>query len=167
VDSPELRCRNDPYHSPKSVEDGHRRHAFFVGGELDVCALHHESPFAVPLALSMRPRIDPVPRRPRRARGAELGIQTGSGRISVGRRTREPLSIEGEDREGGVVSVDKLISGLPHGVSGREAALLLDALARLKERRFGRLIVTISDGRVVDIEVTEKIDHELLRNLAV
>jgi hypothetical protein len=65
------------------------------------------------------------------------------------------------------VPVDKLSSGLPHGVSGREAALLLDTLARLKERRFGRLIVTISDGRVVDIEVTEKIDHELLRNLAV
>jgi hypothetical protein len=65
------------------------------------------------------------------------------------------------------VPVDKLSSGLPHGVSGREATLLLDTLARLKERRFGRLIVTISDGRVVDIEVTEKIDHELLRNLAV
>jgi hypothetical protein len=65
------------------------------------------------------------------------------------------------------VPVDKLSSGLPHGVSGREAVLLLATLARLKERRFGRLTVTISDGRVVDVEVTEKIDHELLRNLAV
>jgi hypothetical protein len=73
-----------------------------------------------------------------------------------------------EEREGGVVvPVDKQSSGLPHGVSGREAMLMLDTLARLKERRFGRLTVTISDGRVVDVEVTEKIDHDLLRNLAV
>ena len=56
---------------------------------------------------------------------------------------------------------------LPHGVSDREAILLLDALARLKERRFGRLILTISDGRVVDVEVAEKIDHDLLRGLSV
>jgi len=56
---------------------------------------------------------------------------------------------------------------LPHGVSDREAILLLDALARLKERRFGRLILTISDGRVVDVEVVEKIDHDLLRGLSV
>lgn len=56
---------------------------------------------------------------------------------------------------------------LPHGVSDREATLLLDALARLKERRFGRLILTISDGRVVDVEVVEKIDHDLLRGLSV
>jgi hypothetical protein len=62
--------------------------------------------------------------------------------------------------------VDKLSFGLPHGVSGREATLLLETLARLKERRFGRLTVTISDGRVVDIEVSEKVDHDLLRNLA-
>ncbi len=44
--------------------------------------------------------------------------------------------------------------------------LLLDALARLKERRFGRLTLTISDGRVVDVEVIEKIDHDLLRRLS-
>jgi hypothetical protein len=65
------------------------------------------------------------------------------------------------------VPVDKVSSGLPPGVSGREAVLLLDTLARLKERRFGRLIVTISDGRVVDVEVTEKIDHDVLRSLVV
>jgi hypothetical protein len=52
---------------------------------------------------------------------------------------------------------------LPHGVSDREAKLLLDALARLKEHRFGRLTVMVSDGRVVDVEVSEKIDHDLLR----
>ena len=64
------------------------------------------------------------------------------------------------DRQSSVVD-------LPHGVSDREAILLLDALARLKERRFGRLILTISDGRVVDVEVVEKIDHDLLRGLSV
>jgi len=54
---------------------------------------------------------------------------------------------------------------LPHGVSAREAMLLLDVFARLKERRFGRLTVTVSDGRVVDVELAEKIDHDLLRRL--
>jgi len=65
------------------------------------------------------------------------------------------------------VAVDRLNSvGLPHGVSDREAMLLLDALARLKERRFGRLTLTVSDGRVVDVEVMEKINHDLLRGLS-
>jgi len=45
--------------------------------------------------------------------------------------------------------------------------LLLDALARVKEGRFGRLTLTISDGRVVDVEVVEKVDHDLLRGLSV
>jgi hypothetical protein len=43
--------------------------------------------------------------------------------------------------------------------------LVLDVFARLKERRFGRLTVTVSDGKVVDVEVVEKIDHVLLRRL--
>jgi hypothetical protein len=166
--SPELRRRNDPYHSPESVEDGHGRHAFLIGGELDVCALHHDSPFAVPLALSMRPRTDPVPGRPasRRAPAGEESRPSPVASQQAGERGALCPS-RAEDLKGGVVPVDKLSSGLPQGVSGREAVLLLDTLARLKERRFGRLTVTISDGRVVDIEVTEKIDHELLRNLAV
>jgi hypothetical protein len=54
---------------------------------------------------------------------------------------------------------------LPDGVSDREAMLLLDVFARLKERRFGRLTVTIGDGKVVDVEVVEKLDHDLLRRL--
>jgi hypothetical protein len=64
--------------------------------------------------------------------------------------------------------LDRLNSvvGLPPGVSDREAMLLLDALARLKEHRFGRLTVMVSDGRVVDVEVSEKIDHDLLRRLS-
>ena len=45
--------------------------------------------------------------------------------------------------------------------------LLLDVLARLKERRFGRLTVTIGDGKVVDVEVVEKLDHDVLRRLPV
>jgi hypothetical protein len=43
--------------------------------------------------------------------------------------------------------------------------LLLDALARLKKCRFGRLTIMVADGRVVDVEVSEKIDHGLLRSL--
>jgi len=43
---------------------------------------------------------------------------------------------------------------------------LLDALARLKARRFGRLTVVVSDGRVVDVEVSEKIDHDVLRKVS-
>ncbi len=62
------------------------------------------------------------------------------------------------ERLGSVVAV-------PGGVSDREAMLVLDVLARLKERRFGRLTVTVSDGKVVDVEVVEKIDHDLLRRL--
>jgi len=54
---------------------------------------------------------------------------------------------------------------LPQGVSDGEAMLLLDVLARLKERRFGRLTVTIGDGKVVDVEVVEKLDHDVLRRL--
>ena len=57
----------------------------------------------------------------------------------------------------------KSVVDLPHGVSDREAVLLLEALARLKERRFGRLTVMVSEGRLVDVEVSEKIDHDLLR----
>ena len=66
------------------------------------------------------------------------------------------------------MTVERVNSGmeLPHGLREREAMLLLDALARLKERRFGRLTLTISDGRVVDVEVIEKIDHDLLRRLS-
>jgi len=67
------------------------------------------------------------------------------------------------------VAFDRLKSvvDLPHGVSEREATLLLDTLARLKERRFGRLTVMVGDGRVVDVEVSEKIDHDLLRRFSV
>jgi hypothetical protein len=59
------------------------------------------------------------------------------------------------------------VVSLPQGVSAREGAFLLDVLAHLKERRFGRLTLTVSDGRVVDVEVIEKIDHDLLRRLSV
>jgi Uncharacterized small protein (DUF2292) len=55
---------------------------------------------------------------------------------------------------------------LPRGVGGREAELLLGALARVKARRFGRLVVTVNDGRVVDVEVIEKIDRDVLRSLS-
>lgn len=55
---------------------------------------------------------------------------------------------------------------LPHGITEREAQLLLAALARVKTQRFGRLIVSVSDARVVDVEVVEKIDRDVLRRLS-
>ena len=58
------------------------------------------------------------------------------------------------------------VAGLGPGVNDREATLLLEVLARLKNHGFGRLTVVVSDGRVVDVEVCEKIDHGLLRSLA-
>lgn len=54
----------------------------------------------------------------------------------------------------------------PRGIGEREAELLLGALARVKARRFGRLVVTVSDGRIVDVEVIEKIDRDVLRSLS-
>jgi hypothetical protein len=51
------------------------------------------------------------------------------------------------------------------GVPAGEADLLLRALLRLKRHRFGRLTVTVHDGRIVDVEVTEKLDREALRAL--
>ena len=72
------------------------------------------------------------------------------------------------------VLVDVGTTGMGAGMPGGDGALLrhahpqaIDALARVKERRFGRLTLTISDGRVVDVEVVEKVDHDLLRGLSV
>jgi hypothetical protein len=55
---------------------------------------------------------------------------------------------------------------LPHGVTEREATLLLGALARVKTQRFGRVVVSISEARVVDVEVVEKVDRDVLRALS-
>jgi len=55
---------------------------------------------------------------------------------------------------------------LPSGITAEEALFLLGALARLKERRFGRLVMSVSDGRVVDVEVTEKMDRKLPQTLS-
>jgi hypothetical protein len=51
---------------------------------------------------------------------------------------------------------------LPQGLSYLEAQFVLDRLRRLKDRRFGRLVIAVSDGRVVDVEVIEKVDREIL-----
>ena len=58
------------------------------------------------------------------------------------------------------------VTGLASGVSDREAQLLLEVFARLKKHGFGRLTVLVSDGQVVDVEVSEKVDHRLLRSLS-
>jgi hypothetical protein len=51
---------------------------------------------------------------------------------------------------------------VPQGLSYLEAQFVLDRLRRLKDRRFGRLVIAVSDGRVVDVEVIEKVDREIL-----
>jgi hypothetical protein len=51
---------------------------------------------------------------------------------------------------------------LPQGLSYLEAQFVLDRLRRLKDRRFGRLVIAVSDSRVVDVEVIEKVDREIL-----
>ena len=58
------------------------------------------------------------------------------------------------------------MTGLAPGVSDREAQLLLEMFARLKKHGFGRLTVLVSGGRMVDVEISEKVDHRLLRSLA-
>jgi hypothetical protein len=55
---------------------------------------------------------------------------------------------------------------LPRWITAGEAGLVLRMLARLKEQRFGRLAVSVSDGRVVDIEVVEKIDRSLFQSFS-
>lgn len=55
---------------------------------------------------------------------------------------------------------------LPEGITVREAQFLLETLFRVKAKRFGRLVVTVSDGRVVDVEVTEKIERNVLRTFS-
>ena len=52
---------------------------------------------------------------------------------------------------------------VPRGLSLGEAAFLLDVFARLKARRFGRLEVTVSDGRLMDVELVERLDRKLFR----
>lgn len=55
---------------------------------------------------------------------------------------------------------------LPEGITVREAQFLLETLSRVKAKRFGRLVVTVSDGRVVDIEVIEKVDRNVLKTFS-
>lgn len=62
--------------------------------------------------------------------------------------------VEGESRPRNIV---------PAGIGIGEAKLLLQLFAQLKARRFGRLEVTVSDGRVTDVQLVEKLDRELLR----
>jgi hypothetical protein len=52
---------------------------------------------------------------------------------------------------------------VPAGLGIGEATLLLDLFAQLKARRFGRLEVTVSDGRLMDIELVERLDRKLFR----
>lgn len=57
-------------------------------------------------------------------------------------------------------------AALPEGMTPREAAFMVGLVARLKSRRFGRLVVTVSDGRIVDVEFQEKVDRRMLETLS-
>lgn len=46
---------------------------------------------------------------------------------------------------------------LPEGVAAGEATLVLEVFARVKRRRFGRVALSVSEGRLVDVEVIEKV----------
>jgi hypothetical protein len=54
---------------------------------------------------------------------------------------------------------------VPGGVTPREARFVLRMFTRLKEKRFGRLTLTLSDARLVDVELVERVDREILRLL--
>jgi len=54
---------------------------------------------------------------------------------------------------------------VPPGLSVDEATFLLDVFVRLKARRFGRLEVTVSDGRLMDVELVERLDRKLFRRV--
>jgi predicted NBD/HSP70 family sugar kinase len=43
--------------------------------------------------------------------------------------------------------------------------VLLEALARVKKSGLGRLVVSVSDGRIVEIELVEKVNRTLLEAL--
>lgn len=53
-------------------------------------------------------------------------------------------------------------SRLLKGMTAKEAVFLLGVFAHLKEKRSGRLEVTVSDGRVVDVELVERLDQKSL-----
>lgn len=52
---------------------------------------------------------------------------------------------------------------LPEHVSPREALFVLTALARVKKSGFGRLVISVSDGRIVEIELVEKVERNILK----
>lgn len=52
---------------------------------------------------------------------------------------------------------------VPEGVTAREAKFLLELFSRVKAKRFGRLAMVVSEGRVVDVEIVEKIDRSLVK----
>lgn len=51
---------------------------------------------------------------------------------------------------------------LPRALNAKEAAFLLGVFARLKEKGSGRLEVTVSDGRIVDVQLVERLDRKTL-----
>ncbi len=53
---------------------------------------------------------------------------------------------------------------LPQGLTSGEAAFLLGVFSRLKDTRFGRLEVRVSDGYIVDVELAERLDGRETRS---
>jgi hypothetical protein len=89
-------------------------------------------------------------------RYSRYGSGDFSGMVPSRQRARpKPQSADGPD----------VALGLPRSVSEREAAFLLDVFARLKEKRFGRVEVTLEAGNVTDVKLVEKVDRRLFEHL--
>lgn len=69
------------------------------------------------------------------------------------------MAVQGTDLNQGGRTIQ-----LPDGISAREALVLLTALSRVKKRGFGRLALTVGDGRVIDVEIIEKIHRDVLKS---
>jgi hypothetical protein len=85
--------------------------------------------------------------------------------VADARESRGPESGDGGERRAMGDEPDACPPRIvvPRGLSLGEAAFLLDVFARLKARRFGRLEVTVSDGRLMDVELVERLDRKLFR----
>ncbi len=91
--------------------------------------------------------------------GREFPAPAGAGR--AGRPGVTRTAVGGAGAQHGAEAT----LALPEGVTESEAMFLLDLFARLKEKRFGRVEVTMREGSVTNIELVEKVDRRLFQAL--
>jgi hypothetical protein len=70
----------------------------------------------------------------------------------------------GTGTEGRYRSQDAELS-VPRGLTEHEAAFLLGIFARLKEKRFGRVELTVREGALTGVEFVERVDRNRFRSL--